>query len=112
MAASESCKEAIFLRNLTKELFNDDDTDPTDLHMDNQAAIDVSYNPEHHSRMKHIDRRHFFIRELVEDKVIHTVFVGTCDNLADFFTKPLPGKKFFAMRAAIMNERAGDATSR
>ena len=31
-----------------------------------QAAIAISYNPELHSRTKHIDRRHFFIREWLE----------------------------------------------
>ena len=35
-------------------------------------------------------------------------YVCTIDNLADFFTKPLDGKKFHAMRRLIMNE-AGDA---
>ena len=32
----------------------------TELHVDNQAARDLAYNPEHHKRTKHIDRRHFF----------------------------------------------------
>ena len=30
-------------------------------------------------------------------------FVRTADNLADFFTKPLAHKKFFALRDRIMN---------
>ena len=30
-------------------------------------------------------------------------YVATDDNLADFFTKPLMAKKFFAMRDKIMN---------
>ncbi len=30
--------------------------------------------------------------------------VVTADNIADFFTKPLGAKAFFAMRAVIMNE--------
>ena len=74
--------------------------------VDNQAAIAISYNPELHSRTKHIDRRHFFIRECVENMQIVVPFVASADkqegqtnNLADFlFTKPLPPKQFFAMR--------------
>ena len=44
------------------------------------------------------------MRELVEDGVLCVSFVGTADNWADFFTKPLQGQHFFRMRARIMNE--------
>ena len=92
VAASEASKEAVYLRNLAAEL-GYDQTDPTDLHMDNRSAIDVAYNPEHHTQMKHVDRRHFYVRELVEDHVIRCPFVSTDDNWADFFTKALPPRK-------------------
>ena len=78
----------------------------TRLAVDNQSAIAVSYNPEHHSRMKHVERRHFFIRECVENMQIVVPFVKTCDNLADFFTKALPPKQFFPLRDAIMNVKS------
>ena len=73
--------------------------------MDNQAGRDLAYNPQHHPRTKHIARRHFFIREKVEDHTLVVPFVRTVDNLADFFTKPLGAKAFFPMRDAIMNVR-------
>jgi hypothetical protein len=38
-----------------------------ELFVDNKSAIDLAYNPEHHQRTKHIARRHFYIRDLVED---------------------------------------------
>ena len=79
---------------------------PLDLGVDNQAARDLSYNPEHHKRTKHIDRRHFFIREMVEAGRIVVPFVRSADNLADFFTKPLPARVFVRMRDAIMNSPA------
>ena len=41
------------------------------------------------NRTKHIQRRHFFIREMVEEGRLIVPFVRTSDNLADFFTKPL-----------------------
>ena len=53
--------------------------------------------------MKHVDRRHFYVRELVEDHVIRCPFVSTEDNWADFFTKALPPRKFFSMRDHMMN---------
>ena len=39
----------------------------------------------------------------MEDGKIVVPFVSSVDNLADFFTKPLPPAKFFALRDKIMN---------
>ena len=102
MAGSEAAKEAISISALARELGLHDDS-PIDLHMDNRSAIDVSYNPEHHGRMKHVARRHFFIRECVENHQIRVPFVRTDGNQADFFTKVLPGRKFFPLCNIIMN---------
>ena len=68
-----------------------------------KAAGDLAYNPEHHPKTKHIDRRHFYVRECVEDLKIRVPFVASHDNLADFFTKPLNAKNFFRLRDIIMN---------
>ena len=62
-----------------------------------------AYNPEHHQKMKHVERRHYFVREVVESNRLVVPFVRTSDNLADFFTKPLIPKVFFALRNQIMN---------
>ena len=103
MAASEAAKEAVFLDRLCSELELKGNHEPIHLFCDNKAAIDSSYNPENHSRTKHIDRRHYFIRELVEDGKIVVPYVSSTDNLADFFTKPLSSARFFALRDKIMN---------
>ena len=87
VAASEAGKEAVSLQCLARELGMLSGDKPIKLHMDNTAGIDVAYNPEHHTRMKHVERRHFFIRELVEEGKIRVPFVRTADNIADFFTK-------------------------
>ena len=102
MAASEAAKEAVYLDRFAQEL-RMKDAAPVSLGMDNQGARDLAYNPEHHERTKHIERRHFFIRECVENHRLRVPFVRTADNLADFFTKPLPARTFFAMRDIIMN---------
>ena len=77
--------------------------EPLEMAMDNQAAVALSYNPEFHSRTKHIDRRHFYVRECVENMQLRVPFVKTVDNLADFFTKPLTSKNFYRMRDILMN---------
>ena len=56
-----------------------------------------------HQRTKHIERRHYFVREVVEAEKIRVPYVKSADNIADFFTKPLQGDKFFSMRDKIMN---------
>ena len=103
MAASEASKEAIYLDRLLKELGYRTGNDPIHLSLDNKAAIDSSYNPENHARTKHIERRHYFIRELVEMNQIVVPYVPSDENLADFFTKPLKAARFYPMRNKIMN---------
>ena len=110
IAASEAAKEAIYLKRFATELGLADES-PIKLYGDNRGAIDLAYNPEHHSRTKHIDRRHFYIREMVENNEIVVPYVSTDENLADFFTKPLMAKKFFPMRAKLMNLPAGSFDS-
>ena len=102
MAATEAAKELVYFRELVKDL-GFPPTGPSELSGDNKAAIDLAYNPEHHNRTKHILRRHFFIRELVEDMRIAVPYVSSAENDADFFTKALEPKLFFKFRARIMN---------
>jgi len=101
VAGSEAAKEAVHLGRLTGELGMGSDL-PVPLGMDNAAARATAYNPEHHAKVKHIERRHFFIRDMVESLVIEVPYVPTDENIADFFTKPLAAKKFFPMRDRIM----------
>ena len=103
IALSEATKDVVYLRKLLAGLREGEPT-PSRLATDSQSARDVSYNPEHHDRMKHVARRHFFVRDQVEELEIEVPFVRTADNIADFFTKPLNATKFHAMRRVIMNE--------
>ena len=89
---------------LQLELFPADDA--LELYEDNKGARDLAYNPEHHQRSKHIDRRHFYVRELVEEGELVVPYVQSDDNIADFFTKPLTAKRFFTLRNRIMNVSA------
>ena len=68
----------------------------------------MAYNPEYHKRVKHIERRHFFVRECVENFQLVVPYVNTHANDADFFTKPLSSKIFYDMRDRIMNVSPAD----
>ncbi|GKC73101.1 retrovirus-related pol polyprotein from transposon TNT 1-94 [Tanacetum coccineum] len=64
------------------------------LYCDNRSVIALYYNNVQHSRSKHIDIRHHFIREQVEKGVVELYFVTMDYQLADIFTKALPRERF------------------
>ena len=64
------------------------------IYCDNTSAINIFKNPIQHSRTKHIEIRHHFIRELVEDGILTLEFIHIDDQKADLFTKPLNNKRF------------------
>ncbi|CAM8981883.1 unnamed protein product [Rhodiola kirilowii] len=71
------------------------------LYYDNMSANSISKNPVQHSRTKHIDIRHHFIRELVEQKVVTLHHVTTDKQLADIFTNPLDAAQFETLRSSL-----------
>ena len=103
IALSEAAKEVVYFRKFLRGVNKSYITGPTRLETDSKAAFDLSYNPEHHGRTKHVARRHFFVRDQVEEGEISVRLVKTDDNAADFFSKPLKPSSFFSLRDSIMN---------
>ncbi|GKA40388.1 retrovirus-related pol polyprotein from transposon TNT 1-94 [Tanacetum coccineum] len=64
------------------------------LYCDNRSAIALCCNNDQHSRSKHIDIGHHFIREQVEKGVVELYFMTTDYQLTDIFTKALPRERF------------------
>jgi len=62
MALSYASQEAMWLRQLISEL-KFKPTEATIVYEDNQAAIRMARNGQHHGRSKHIDIRCHFVRE-------------------------------------------------
>ena len=65
---------------------------------DNESAMKLTNNLVQHSRIKHIDVRHYFIRDYQQKGDICIKSVGTDDQLANIFTKPLDEKMFCKLR--------------
>lgn len=65
---------------------------------DNESAVKLANNPVQHSRTKHIDIRHHFIRDHVAKGDIMLESVRTEDQLVDIFTKPLDEATFCKLR--------------
>ena len=79
--------------------------DETIVYQDNKSAILLEKNGTASSSKctKHINIRYFFIKDRVEKNEVKIIYCPTDEMIADFFTKPLQGKKFIEFRKAIMN---------
>ncbi|MCI40732.1 peroxidase 4-like, partial [Trifolium medium] len=71
------------------------------LYCDNLNAINISKNPIQHSRTKHIDIRHHFIRDFVEEKIVTLEHVATEEQLSDIFTKALDANQFEKLKGKL-----------
>jgi histone deacetylase 1/2 len=69
---------------------------------DNKSVVKLTNNPVQHARTKHIDVCHHFIRDRQQKGDISIENVGTDDELADIFTKPLDGKRFCKLRNELL----------
>ena len=86
IAASETVKEAIWLKRLLTEIDNNEDKSIPIL-CDNDSTIKLVKNNQFHQRTKHIEIRHYFVREKQEAGKIEVSYVPKQDNLADIFKK-------------------------
>ena len=96
ISASLAAQEAIWLRRLVSELGYEQPC--VTIYEDNTSAIDVSRNPKFHSRMKHVDIRHHFLRDCVEEGRLVLKYIRSEEQVADILTKGLPREKFEYLR--------------
>ena len=88
VSAVSAAQEILWLRSLFKEM-GYDIKQPTTLCVDNQSALQVMKNPEHHGRMKHLDLRFYWLRDAVKAGLIDVRYISTKDMPADIITKAL-----------------------
>lgn len=92
IAGVEAGKEIMWMCNILQE-FGYPVSKPSSLFIDSQSAISVAKNPEHHGRMKHLDLRHYWLRDAVEAGHMTPIHVPTQEMVADILTKALPREK-------------------
>jgi hypothetical protein len=97
MALADAIKEVMYIRSLLHELSIDID-EPTTIWEDNNACLELTRNPEHHERAKHIDIRYHFIRDVINKGEMEVKRVDTKDQVADGLTKSLNTKRFMELR--------------
>ena len=56
---------------------------------DNTSAICLTKNHILHSKAKHIEIKHHFVRDYIQKSILNLNFVDTSHQWADIFTKPL-----------------------
>lgn len=93
MALTEASKEAIHLRRLLEDLGYGKLCDsPTLILCDSQGANELMRNPVHHSRTKHIDIRHHFVRDAFQRGLIDVDYLPSSHMPADVLTKAISGE--------------------
>nr|CAN60812.1 hypothetical protein VITISV_038721 [Vitis vinifera] len=99
IAAGSCCSQLLWIKQMLRDYGIDQGT--MVVFCTNTNAINISKNPVLHSRTKHIDIRHHFICDLVEDKVVSLEYVPTETQIADILTKPLDVSRFESLRKSI-----------
>ncbi|GJT25683.1 putative ribonuclease H-like domain-containing protein [Tanacetum coccineum] len=92
VAAASCCGQVLWIRYQMLDYgFNFMNTK---IHIDNESTICIVKNLVYHSKTKHIEIRHHFIRDCYEKKLISVEKIHTDLNVADLLTKPFDGPRF------------------
>ncbi|GKD69778.1 putative ribonuclease H-like domain-containing protein [Tanacetum coccineum] len=85
VAAASCCRQVLWIQNQLLDYgYNFMNTV---INIDNNSTICIIENPVQHSKTKHIEIRHHFIRDCNAKKLIQMVKIHTDHNVADLLTK-------------------------
>ncbi|XP_074363617.1 uncharacterized protein LOC141717895 [Apium graveolens] len=85
---SSATSEITWLVRLLEEL-GVTNLKPVTVHCNNQSAIHIAKNPDHHERTKYIEIDVHFTRDKVLEGLVQLSYVPTASQLAEFFPKVL-----------------------
>ncbi|XP_060670853.1 uncharacterized protein LOC132800700 [Ziziphus jujuba] len=88
---TEATREALWLKWLVNELGVPQNQ--VIVHCDNQSAICLAKNQAFSDRAKHIEKKHHFVRELIDKDEVDLVKIAREKNPANMLTKIVPTKK-------------------
>ena len=103
MALSIAVKELLWIYMLLKTMGLNIEK-PCAVYEDNRSTIKISENATALRRSKHIDIRHHFLREHIDNGLIKLIPVATKDQLADIMTKVLGRQLFERFRDKITSD--------
>jgi hypothetical protein len=99
VAAEQCCAQLLWMRQTLRDFGYNLSRVP--LLCDNESAIHMADNHVEHSRTKHIDIRHHFLRDHPQKGDIEVYHISTENQLADIFTKSLDEKTFCRLRSEL-----------
>eukprot|EP00253_Pinus_taeda_P019983 PITA_19983 len=99
VATAAAC-QAIWMRRMLRSLCQEQAKGIV-IFCDNSSTIALSKNFMFHKRMKHIDTKFHYIRELVNNGEIVLKRYRTQEQVADILTKPLGQKSFEFLRKCL-----------
>ncbi|GJW30962.1 putative ribonuclease H-like domain-containing protein [Tanacetum coccineum] len=99
IAASNCCRQVLWIQNQLLDYgYN---FTQTKIHIDNESTICIVKNPVFHSKTKHIEIRHHFIRDSNKKKLIQMIKIHIDYNFTDFLTKAFDVSRFQYLIASI-----------
>ncbi|KAF8747055.1 Reverse transcriptase (RNA-dependent DNA polymerase) [Rhizoctonia solani] len=103
MLLAHACTQALWLCQFFEELHLYADA-PTLILSNNIAALTLSVESQYHGCSKHINIQHHFMRNIIKQHKVSTLYVPTHENLANAFTKALLAPQFRYLMQSIMGE--------
>lgn len=101
IALSSAVVEVVWLLKILVEDLKQNNVNPVKINIDNQAAINISNSPENNKRVKHVDIKFNYIKQIIDEGKISLVYIRSEDQLADMFTKSLGNEKFCKFREIL-----------
>lgn len=99
-ALSFAVQEIVWLRMLLKDMgYNQ--TDATAVYEDNLSCIRFIENEKSSARIKHLDVKRCFVKDLINKRDISLNYCPSEENEADILTKPLLSRKFLELTVKI-----------
>ncbi|GJW72845.1 hypothetical protein Tco_0132215 [Tanacetum coccineum] len=108
VAAANCCGQVLWIQNQMLDYgFNFMNTK---IYIDNESTICIVKNPVFHSKTKHIEIRHHFIRDSYEKKLIQVIKIHTDHNVADLLTKAFDVSRLDERECNIKQQWVKDET--
>ena len=112
IVAASMCVAEVMYHLLLLEELTGKAPEPASLFVDNAAAVQIAKDPVTANNMKHVARRHFYIREVQELGMVRICWWHGKGNEADALTKALPKPRhrslvqnFFELDRGLTRER-------
>jgi hypothetical protein len=88
VAGTECAQDMLYIKKVLESM-NLKVKLPMILHIDNKGVVDFTQSWSTGGRMRHVDCRYYFLRDLREAGIIQVIWINSTSNEADLYTKNL-----------------------